>query len=512
MKTFSVVMTDEVHQELFAHLIREDEQEDLCFATYIPSNGTNRNTGILSQIILPEEDERNVHGNVGFLPHYFERVLKIAAERKEGIAFLHSHPSSGWQGMSEDDIIAETRMSPSVMGLTGFPLLGLTLGTDGAWSGRFWIKDEKEKRKYNRNWCDAVRVIGKKLSITYNDSILPPIFDSAKQLRTISAWGSKTQEDLSRLKIGIAGLGSVGSIVAEILARTGIANFTLIDFDAVEEKNLDRLTNVFKEDIGRAKVLAVADGIRKSATAPKVKITSCEYSICEKQGFETALNCDIIFSCVDRPWPRQVLNFIAYAHLIPVIDGGILVRTNKRNTNIIGADWKAQTVGYKRACLECLGQYKTENAVLEISGKLDDPEYIKGLDKSKFLDAHENVFAFSSHLASMEVLQMLTLFIAPSGINNVGQQLHHFVLGTMDVDTSKECHENCFFQSVIGKGDLAGVTVYGKHEIAEISRKLRVKEDDIIKVGNLQSLEGEKSFFKVIKRFITQFFKVMSLI
>src|SRR5690606_6836173 len=147
-----------------------------------------------------------------------------------------------------------------------------------------------------------------------------------KQLRTISAWGSKNQEDLSRLRVGIVGLGSVGSIVAEILARTGIANFTLIDFDAVEEKNLDRLTNVFKEDIGRAKVFAIADGIRRSGTAPHIKIQCCEYSICEKDGFETALNCDVLFSCVDRPWPRQVLNFIAYAHLIPVIDGGIFVR------------------------------------------------------------------------------------------------------------------------------------------------------------------------------------------
>jgi len=508
MKTFSVVMTDEVHQELFAHLIREDEQEDLCFATYVPSSGTNRSTGILSQIILPKEDERNLHGNVGFLPHYFERVLKIAAERKEGIAFLHSHPSLGWQGMSEDDIIAETRMSPSVMGFTGFPFVGLTLGTDGAWSGRFWIKDEKEKRKYNRNWCDAVRVIGKKLSITYNDYLLPPTFDSAKQLRTISAWGSKTQEDLSRLKIGIAGLGSVGSIVAEVLARTGIANFTLIDFDAVEEKNLDRLTNVFKEDIGRAKVLAVADGIRKSATAPKVEIKSCEYSICEKNGFETALDCDIIFSCVDRPWPRQVLNFIAYAHLIPVIDGGILVRTNKRNTNIIGADWKAQTVGYKRACLECLGQYKTENAVLEISGKLDDPEYIKGLDKFKFLDAHENVFAFSSHLASMEVLQMLTLFIAPSGIDDVGQQLYHFVLGTMDIDNNKECYENCFFQSVIGRGDLSGVKVYGEHEIAVVARNLRATKNILNKVEKVSKEINGKSFFLRAKEFFGKLFIV----
>jgi len=338
-------MTDDVHRELNNHLVRADEQEDLCFATYVPGTGSSRSTAIISQVILPVEGDREVHGNVGFLPQYFERVLKIAGKRKEGIAFLHSHPAKGWQGMSEDDIVAETRMSPTIMGVTGIPLVGLTLGTDGSWSGRFWVKDESQKRKYDRRWCENVRVIGKGLSITYNDNLMAPIFDSSKQLRTISAWGSRTQEDLSRLRIGIAGLGSVGSIVAEILGRTGISKFTLIDFDSVEEKNLDRLTNVFAPDTGRAKVLAVADGIRRSATAPNVEIDCCEYSICEPQGFLAALNCDILFSCVDRPWPRQVLNFISYAHLIPVIDGGILVRTNRTNTKIIGADWKAQTTG-----------------------------------------------------------------------------------------------------------------------------------------------------------------------
>src|SRR5690606_634664 len=126
------------------------------------------------------------------------------------------------------DIVAETRISPAVMGATGLPLLGLTLGTDGSWSARFWLKDTNQKRKYDRSWCETVRVIGKKLSLTYNDNMLPPMFDIGKQLRTISAWGSKNQEDLSRLRVGIVGLGSVGSIVAEILARTGIANFTLI--------------------------------------------------------------------------------------------------------------------------------------------------------------------------------------------------------------------------------------------------------------------------------------------
>ena len=475
MKSYSVVITDDIHKLLVKHLVRDDEQEDLCFASYVPSSGSVRFTGIITEIFFPEKGERNVHYNVGFLPKYLERVLKIAAERNEGIVFLHSHPYPGWQGMSVDDVTAETRISPAVFATTGYPLLGLTIGNDESWSARFWLKDKKVKRKYNRKWCETVRIIGKSLKITFNDSLIPPNFDAEKQLRTISAWGERTQEDLSRLRVGIVGLGSVGSIVAEILARTGISNFTLIDFDSVEEKNLDRLTNIYKEDIGTAKVLAIKKGIERSASAPNISVNCCEYSICEKKGFEAALNCDLLYSCVDRPWPRQVLNFIAYSHLIPVIDGGILVRTNKNNTKIIGADWKAQTVGFKRACLECLGQYKTENAGLEKSGLLDDPSYIAGLNKSVFFDAHENVFVFSSHLASMEVLQMLSLFLAPSGVADIGQQMHHFVVGKMDVEISKVCDEHCFFPTIVGKGDKSNVEVIAKHKVAEHARKQRRK-------------------------------------
>jgi molybdopterin/thiamine biosynthesis adenylyltransferase len=486
MKNYSTVLTEKNHKILAAHLIRLDGQEDLCFATYIPSSGNSRFSGIISEIILPKAKERKVHGNVSFTSEYFMRALEIAARKNEGLVFMHSHPFPGWQGMSNDDIVAETKMAPTTFAMTKLPLLGLTIGNDEAWSARFWIKSLKKKRTYLRNWCENVRVVGKQIQVTFNDDLLKPNFDAGKQLRTISAWGKKTQEDISRLKIGIVGLGSVGSIVAEILARTGVSNFTLIDFDSVEEKNLDRLTNVFKKDIGKAKVKVIRNAIKKSASSPKPIIESVEYSVCEKEGFEKALDCDILFSCVDRPWPRQVLNFISYAHLIPVIDGGILVRTNKTNTKIIGSDWKAQTIGNERACLECLGQYKSENASLERAGCIDDPEYIKGMPDKNFFNAHENVFAFSSHLASMEVLQLLSLFIAPSGISDVGQQMYHFTIGKMDVEENKACHEKCFFQTIIGKGNNSGVEPYYLHPVAEKERQKRTK----VKKQKLKAVKG----------------------
>ncbi len=472
MEEYSVIITKEKHHQLSHHLIRPDEQEDLCFATYNPSTSYKRFTGIISEIIVPEPNERTVHGNVSFKSCYFERALNIAMKRKEGLVFLHSHPFPGWQGMSEDDVVAENRMSPATKAATGLPLLGMTIGNDESWSARFWIKNKSTKRKYDKFWCSSVRVLGEKLNITFNDELIPPNFDSKKQLRTISAWGKDTQENLSRLKIGIIGLGSVGSIVAEILSRTGISHFTLIDFDSVEEKNLDR-TNVLKDDIGRSKVDAIRDLILRSGTSPNIHIEVCEYSICEKEGFLKALGCDVLFSCVDRPWPREVLNFISYAHLIPVIDGGILVRTNKNNTKMVGADWKVQTIGYKKPCLECLGQYESKYASLEKSGLMDDPSYMKGMEDSGYKESHENVYPFSTNLASLEVFQLLSLFIAPSGIANLGQQMYHFVIGSMEQNKNISCNDNCFFQTIIGLGDKSGVTVHGKHKTAENARMNR---------------------------------------
>ena len=54
----------------------------------------------------------------------------------------------------------------------------------------------------------------------------------------------------------------------------------------------------------------------------------------------------------------------------------------------------------------------------------------------------------------------------------------------MDIESENECHLNCFFQAVIGRGDLSNVIVYGEHTIAVNARNLRIQfNNDILSHG-----------------------------
>lgn len=136
---FSVALTSAAHDQLAAHLLRPDGQEDVCLATYAPSTGATRTTALLTDPLLPQPGERRVHGNASFTGAYILRGCAYAAERGLGVALLHSHPGGrGWQQLSAIDADAEQSYAHLVQQLTGLPLVGLTLAGDQTWSARSW--------------------------------------------------------------------------------------------------------------------------------------------------------------------------------------------------------------------------------------------------------------------------------------------------------------------------------------------------------------------------------------
>ena len=61
--------------------------------------------------------------------------------------------------------------------------------------------------------------------------------------------------------VAVVGIGGVGSWAAEALARSGVAQITLIDLDHVAESNINRQIHALTDTVGQAKVLAMCDRI-----------------------------------------------------------------------------------------------------------------------------------------------------------------------------------------------------------------------------------------------------------
>lgn len=66
-------------------------------------------------------------------------------------------------------------------------------------------------------------------------------------------WGKENQELLSKVHVAVFGLGGVGGFCAEALARAGVGELTIIDFDEVSTSNINRQLVALHSTIGQSK-------------------------------------------------------------------------------------------------------------------------------------------------------------------------------------------------------------------------------------------------------------------
>ncbi|MEY2688712.1 MAG: hypothetical protein RL375_2910 [Pseudomonadota bacterium] len=71
-------------------------------------------------------------------------------------------------------------------------------------------------------------------------------------------WGDVAYQRVRAARVAVVGVGGVGSWAVEALARCGVAELVLIDFDQVAESNINRQVQAVGETVGAAKVTALA--------------------------------------------------------------------------------------------------------------------------------------------------------------------------------------------------------------------------------------------------------------
>ena len=76
---------------------------------------------------------------------------------------------------------------------------------------------------------------------------------------------------VKKARVGIAGLGGLGSAVAVALARLGVGELVVVDYDIVEPSNLNR-QQYFIDQIGKPKTEAMEENLRR--INPYVRVSS----------------------------------------------------------------------------------------------------------------------------------------------------------------------------------------------------------------------------------------------
>ncbi len=123
-------------------------------------------------------------------------------------------------------------------------------------------------------------------------------------------------EKRGNTKVGIAGIGGIGSNVAQMLVRSGVQHLTLVDFDRVDHSNLNRQF-YFHDQVGMDKTEMLACNLKR--INPQVTINA----VCEKLVPHTIRerfrHCDIIVEGVDdKETKKQVVEAFA-GKSIPVV-------------------------------------------------------------------------------------------------------------------------------------------------------------------------------------------------
>jgi hypothetical protein len=230
----------------------------------------------------------------------------------------------------------------------------------------------------------------------------------------------------------VVGVGSVGMLLAQHLAATGIEHVAVMDFDRVETLNLDRLIGASRLDaaLHRRKTDVALRLLHSAATAARPDMAKFDMRVTDRAGLRNALDYDLIFCCVDKPWPRAVLNQIAYSDLIPVVDGGIAIDAFTDGSGMRGATMRSHVIRPGRPCMACNHQLELGDVSIDRAGDLDNPGYIAGLPSGE--RGRENVALLSVAATASMLGQFVSLVITPGGRGDPGPLRYTFAIHDLE--------------------------------------------------------------------------------
>lgn len=122
----------------------------------------------------------------------------------------------------------------------------------------------------------------------------------------LPTFGTEGQLKLKNARVLVVGAGGLGCPVLQYLAAAGVGYLGIVDFDVVEESNLQRQVLYTVEDVGISKVQAAK--ARLERLNPEIEITIFETLLDSNNVIEIFENFDIIADGTDNFDTRYLVN------------------------------------------------------------------------------------------------------------------------------------------------------------------------------------------------------------
>ena len=136
--------------------------------------------------------------------------------------------------------------------------------------------------------------------------------------RTEMLIGNDGMEKLNNAKVAVFGLGGVGSFVCEGLARIGIGNFILVDYDKIDESNINRQLIATVNTIGKYKVDLMKERILEINPDANVEIYK-EFYMADSEIDIITKDLSYVVDCVDTIMAKIAIVCQCDAIDVPVI-------------------------------------------------------------------------------------------------------------------------------------------------------------------------------------------------
>ncbi len=203
----------------------------------------------------------------------------------------------------------------------------------------------------------------------------------------IPYWMSRTQlmlgdEKLNRLitkNVLVVGLGGVGGICAEMIARAGVGSMTIIDADTVDLSNTNRQIPALHSTAGQLKATVLAERLKD--INPDLKLTVLTEYIRDSRTVEIleAGNFDYAVDCIDTLSPKVHFIKACREREIPIVSSlgaGGKVDPSQVQVTDIAQTYECNLAKYVRKKLRGLG-ISTGVTVVFSAEKVDQEKVIE---------------------------------------------------------------------------------------------------------------------------------------